>query len=400
MSGLALAYGREPLWLEEGVLPGRVTVGKLPLRPALSNWEDQARHLLRHPLGTAPLRELARGRNTVALIVGDQYREGPKMALIRLIRQELGHLSAGCFTVFLANGTHAAFPLEASGLAAADLAGMEVVNHDGRADAELEYLGLTRRGTPVLLNRRYMDCELKVSLGQVKPHYFAGVAGGAKGVFPGLGGHRSIILNHRMKTDPAARFGVLDGNPVREEFEEIAALAGHDFILDVAVNEDGEVADLTAGHFVQAHRSLAERSIPWWRLEQPHRYPVVLVSDPYPVTKNLYQACKLLAVAGPLVEPGGTIVLAAECPEGTGPIEAVNHRIFEDGIKPLLPEGVQILILSRMSAPEVATTSFGTHLADQQALREALLARHGAATEVLVLPKAGNVMPVITGESR
>ena len=64
--------------------------------------------------------------------------------------------------------------------------------------------------------------------------------------------------------------------------------------------------------------------------------PLVIASDALPVTASLYQAAKIAAAAAPLVEPGGTLVVAAECTDGIGPLDVVNEAIFRIGVLPRL----------------------------------------------------------------
>lgn len=391
MDPLYLRYGARPLEFRPQPTDD-VRLIQAPDVPPLSDLEGAVADALANPVGTPPLARLSEGRESVGIIIGDQYRDGPKQWLVELLLAALPHPPERV-TLFLANGTHAPGPPEASGLDPGRLPGIEIINHDARDDASLEFIGVTSRGIAVQVNRRFLDCELKISLGQVKPHYFAGLAGGAKGVFPGLGGLPSIKENHLLKRLPGARLGnVGQDNPMRQDVEEAARMAGHDFILDIALNEAGQVAALVAGDVVEAHRELARRCLPWWR-QRVEPSPVVVVSDGFPVTRNLYQACKLLAVAGWCLEPGGTIVLAAECPEGTGPIDAVNKRIYRDGIRHFLPPGAEVLLVSNMPKAEARRATFLESMDSIDAALDRCRTRHGGGP-ITVLPKGGNLIPV------
>jgi len=46
--------------------------------------------------------------------------------------------------------------------------------------------------------------------------------------------------------EPAATEGSIDGNPLHAELLEIAAMAGHDFILDVTMTREREISGVFA----------------------------------------------------------------------------------------------------------------------------------------------------------
>lgn len=62
-----------------------------------------------------------------------------------------------------------------------------------------------------------------ITTGRIRPHYFAGFSGGAKGIFPGCGHAVDIRQNHLLKADPSARLGRLDDNRCRLDIEDAAS---------------------------------------------------------------------------------------------------------------------------------------------------------------------------------
>ena len=52
---------------------------------------------------------------------------------------------------------------------------MRVVNHFARDDADHVDLGATAtRGTPVSIDRRFVEADLRIATGLVEPHFMAG----------------------------------------------------------------------------------------------------------------------------------------------------------------------------------------------------------------------------------
>ena len=82
-------------------------------------------------------------------------------------------------------------------------------------------LGQTSRGTPVIVNRKYYEADLKIVVGDIEPHHFAGFSGGYKTAAIGLAGRATINHNHAMLSDPNAWIAVYEQNPLRQDIEEM-----------------------------------------------------------------------------------------------------------------------------------------------------------------------------------
>jgi len=316
-----------------------VRAKRLPSPPALEPMIEAA---LDAPRGGPALA----GRR-VTVIVSDSTRVEPRGAFVAAIRRRLPGAE---LTLAVATGTHGPSPLEPLDLPG----GVRVVNHDGRTDCV--ELGVTRRGTPVRVHRVLLDSDLIVATGCIRPHYFAGFGAGAKAIFPGLGESSAIRTNHRWKTEPGARAGIVDGNPCREDLEEaVAFVPTPQFLLDGVTGPDDAIHAVVAGDVREAFRAGAAMAGSWFAAStRPAR--VVIASDALPVSASLYQAAKIAAAVAPLVADGGTLVLVAECGEGIGPLEVVNEAIFRIGVLPRLAPGVRLVLLSSLDPEDVRAT--------------------------------------------
>jgi nickel-dependent lactate racemase len=119
--------------------------------------------------------------------------------------------------------------------------------------------------------------------------------------------------------EPAATEGSIEGNPLHAELLEIAAMAGHDFILDVTMTRERDISGVFAGCPVNAHaagvRFLREHSME--RL--PEAADAVITSAAgYPLDLTFYQTIKGITAAEHIVKPRGPILLLGECAEGIG----------------------------------------------------------------------------------
>ena len=76
-----------------------------------------------------------------------------------------------------------------------------------------------------------------------------GFSGGRKLVAPGVAGQDTIKVIHSPKfmREPMATEGSFEENPLHDELLEIAAMARHDFILDVTLTQDRQISAVFAG---------------------------------------------------------------------------------------------------------------------------------------------------------
>jgi nickel-dependent lactate racemase len=331
--------------------------------------------LLERALDESPLPQLAAGAR-VTLIISDPTRDEPRAALVAAVRRRLPRAH---ITIAVATGTHGPCKGGSLGLPL----GVAVLNHDGATN--VVNLGTTTRGTPVHIHRCVVDADLVVATGCIRPHYFAGFGAGAKAIFPGLGWRTAIRINHRLKIEPGARAGVVDGNPCREDIEEaVRFVRTPTFLLNGVCGPDGRIHAAVAGDIFADFRRGADIARPWFTI-RARPAPLVIASDALPVTASLYQAAKIAAAAAPLVEPGGTLVLAAQCPDGTGPLDVVNEAIFRIGVLPRLPTGARLVLVSDLPSWVVANT-----LLDHAASLADVLAR--TPGRVLVIPRASQLI--------
>lgn len=177
----------------------------------------------------------------------------------------------------------------------------------------------SRRGTPILLNRTVAQADLRIALGEVEPHEFAGFTGGPKAILPGVAGQATILANHAldMLVDHRAAPGVLDGNPIHEEMLQAAHLARLDFVVNVVVDR-AKVVALAAGDLEQAHAHLVAFVRRHSTATCEHRPDVIVTGLDRPLDINLYQATKALSSIAPLVGQRSVVLLISACREGLG----------------------------------------------------------------------------------
>ena len=193
-------------------------------------WPEAFRRAFEVPAGTPRLRDLARGAGRVVIIVSDPTRGVPTAKVMPILLEELA--SAGvprsAVTVVVATGVHRPATEDEIKeiVGAGNIEGLKVINHDPYDGKQLVTLGKTSFGTLVEVNRTVYEADLRIAVGKVEPHEFAGFSGGRKSVLPGIAGEKTIEFNHRpeMLISPAARPGQLEGNPIHLDMMEAAGM--------------------------------------------------------------------------------------------------------------------------------------------------------------------------------
>jgi nickel-dependent lactate racemase len=288
------------------------------------------------PIGTQPLVGLARGKRTAAIAVCDITRPAPNSVTLPPLLERLhaAGIPAEGITILIATGLHrGATKTEIETIVGPETAARyRVENHDAKDFPAHEALGSTLRGTPVYIDRRFISADLHITLGFIEQHIMAGFSGGRKLVAPGMAAQETIKVLHSPKfmREPMATEGSIEGNPLHAELLEIAALARHDFILDVTLTKERKISGVFAGEPRAAHAEGVKfmRESSTFPMEQ-EADAVITSSAGYPLDLTFYQTAKGITAAQHIVKRGGRILLLGECAEGVGsPEYAEKLRTF------------------------------------------------------------------------
>ncbi|MFN2145774.1 MAG: lactate racemase domain-containing protein, partial [Anaerolineales bacterium] len=190
----------------------------------------------------------------------------------------------------------------------------------------LANLGISSRDTPITINQHAIDACLLIPVTDSEYHYFAGVAGTVKQLFPGIAGRITTNTNHTRMFDRSTgfknvcRLGNTDGNPVISDMKEMAGIIQQRtpvFCID-AIMDHGKITALNAGDILALHdlanELLFDRRV--IHVSEPGDLVIVSVGK---LGINLFQSGKGIHAAWNAVrKPGGTILLLAPCPDGVG----------------------------------------------------------------------------------
>jgi nickel-dependent lactate racemase len=379
---LTLAYGTDGLDVD---VPDDAVVVEPREPPALADEMGAVRHSLHTPASGPALGDLIDSDGEVVVVFPDLTRPMPNTTVLPPLLAELELAGAGPDRVELlcATGTHRqATPSEMAALVGPDIVARYRI-HDHLADDGSHLQVGEVEGRAVLLDRRYVEADIRIVTGFVEPHFFAGWSGGPKGVCPGLADTHTILEAHspaRM-ADAQSTWMVTEGNAIHEFITSATALCPPDLSVDVTIDSRRRLTGVFTGMLPASHRAAC--AFASYNVTQPvdGRFDVVLTTNGgYPLDRNLYQAVKGMAAAERVVADGGIIVMAAACADGV-PGDGAFARILqsasspEELVRPHGPgqlDGWQTQVLGRvLGRAEVWVYSEG--LSDQ-AVRSGLMA--------------------------
>lgn len=370
------AYGRTGLAIE---LPREKIQGEYRPRAPRPTPAPSASigHALRHPCAGPRLDQIAGPECSVAITIEDITRPVPTHQLLPPLFEILhdSGVRDRDITIIVATGLHRPMESEEIRRVAGDLpSGVRVVNHDAHNPDELRRVGATSRNTELYLNRHFAGADVRIVTGDVEYHQIAGYGGGGKSVLPGLCDAEAVRRTHARLGQENVSAGILDGNPVRAEIDEAARMAGVDFSVNLVLDSRGRLIRAFCGDVVEAFRRAAGVVDEVYGISVPRRYQMVIAdAGGYPRDMNLYQSQKAVENAGRMVQPGGRLVLIAECSRGWGSelfrewaaqvpdldhvkrktrehFEMGRHKLYQFA---LARETADLYLISRLSHPDL-----------------------------------------------
>jgi nickel-dependent lactate racemase len=321
---LRFAFGKSGLDLD---LPDGFDYKLLEARSAspLPDAVAAVHEALANPAAGPSLADVAAGKKTAAISVCDITRPAPNRVVLPPLLDQLekAGIPRQNVSIFIATGLHRpATEAEIAEIVGPDVFGtVKVLNHNARNFEEHRHLGSTASGIPVYIDERFLNADLHITLGFIEPHLMLGFSGGRKLIAPGLAAQETIKVIHSPKfmRDPRATEGSVEDNPLHRELLEIARMARHDFMIDVALTRDRRIAAVFAGEPEQAH-AVGMKFVSKVMLEQLDGPVDAVITScaGYPLDLTFYQAIKGITAAQHILRPGGRILLVAECAEGPG----------------------------------------------------------------------------------
>ncbi|MEM8973713.1 MAG: nickel-dependent lactate racemase [Pseudomonadota bacterium] len=356
MSKIELAYGRTGLEVE---LPekARPEIIRKPAMPIPADPGAVIDAALDQPIEAEGLEKVAERGKSACILICDITRPVPNGLFLRKLIDRLmaGGIAQDKITILVATGLHR----PNLGDELAELIGdpwvlenIRILNHDARDDAAHVDFGVTEtRQTPVLLDRSFVEADVKIATGLVEPHFMAGWSGGRKVIAPGVAHHTTIRTFHsaRFMEDPAATSCNLLNNPLHvEQLEIVRMIGGEIYALNTVIDEERNLVFASYGEIIASHAAAVEFVKTATAIPVGRRFKTVVTSAAgYPLDKTYYQTVKGMVTPVDILEPGGDLIIVSDCSEGLGSPE---FRLAQERLVALGPEAFLNTLLEKSLA--------------------------------------------------
>lgn len=313
------------------VIPNKIDfIGiSYPEEPNAPDLDMLVKNAMDNPLGSLPLSALAKGKRNATILVSDATRAVATASVLPHIVKELesAGMTLSQIRLIVAIGVHRDATVEEMKQLAGIYDGkIAIENHDPFTPEKLVTLGTSINGNIIQVNKTVYESDLRICIGKIEPHEFAGYSGGRKSVLPGIASESCIVYNHRpeMILNQRAISGVLNGNPIHEDMLEAALMLGVDFCINLVQNAKGEPLGVFAGDIEKSHLAGIAYLKKHFGLCLKERADIYLVTPGHPLNIDLYQSIKSLVALTGIVKQGDTIVMYSACPEGTNSEDMVE----------------------------------------------------------------------------
>ena len=314
------------------VVPDRWVVETLRMADAPALSDAAVERALDEPLGAPRLEEVVRGARRVAIAVDDLTRptRADRLVLAMLRRLNGAGIDDGNVSIVIASGAHRQADARDIALKLGSVVPRRVQVEGHAPDTDFVDTGIRLGGVAVRLNRTFFEADVRIGLGAVLPHPFAGFGGGGKIVIPGLADLDVLARTHKYALMGLSGNTGLEGNRFRGDMEQAVRAIGLQWTLNVVVNSARETVHVVGGDLVEAHRAAAALASRVGRTAPPAAPLDALVVNAYPKDGELLQVeSALVGVRGNVLswlKPGAPVVLTAACAAGCG-----THHLFGPG---------------------------------------------------------------------
>ncbi len=391
-------YNDNPFSLQ---LPDNWNVETATMADAPEITDDEIQKAFAHPIGSPRIAEMAKGKKTVAIAVDDLTRPTQAYRFIPHIIEELHEagIRVDDITFIIALGSYRPLMRQdlIKKLGEKIVDGYKVYNHCPFDD--LLPVGESKDGSPILVNRIFMEADFTVAVGAIVPHPAAGWGGGGKIIMPGVCSIETLAAVHGAdQARGGGQVAVMKSNKLREEIDDIALKAGLNVIVNAVCTSRGGTAGLFVGDYIEAHRAGIEMAKRVYATEVPSDIDVGIFNA-YPEDTEFLQCVKALNVwidpDHDLVRKGGSIVITTAASEGRGThyLGDIGMRLFQKADKrPSVAKkmaGRQLVFFSpTVTSAEVTAryTNGAAFFGKWEPLVQDLSTRHGSDTHAVVFP--------------
>ena len=373
---------------------------------------------LANPINQKSFDEFIAGDEKIVIIVNDGTRPTPTAKVLKQIypkirkKNKIFIIATGCHREGTLDEYEMIFGKE---IYAEISAKNEVHDHDSKHD-EMVFLGESKNGTQMYLNKIVAEAKKVIVIGSVEPHYFAGYTGGRKAFLPGTASYESITQNHKLALSSDAQALRLEGNPVHEDMIDAMKVLAHIDVFSIQTVLDSEhgVYYASAGDLNDSFYDCVKKADEVFCVNIPRKADIVISVAPYPMDVDLYQAQKALDNGKLALARDGILIMVAKCRTGIGPKPFFNLMASAPTPQEVLEKISNEFHLGYHKAAKMAEISLwaqtwavselsddemrAVHLKPYHDLQKALddaLAQKGADAGIIILPFGSMTVPKV-----
>ena len=335
-----IPYGKEKVTVQikepyEILVPNKVKVPdqKQVIKQALDN-----------PIDSISFNEFAKKSKKLLVIVNDATRPTPTAQILEFLYPILSkHPSV---TFLIATGVHRAPTDEEYRFIFGkfyDEFKQKIIAHDARDSNSMTYLGKSKNGTEMYINKLVPDIGNVLVIGSVEPHYFAGYTGGRKSFLPGVASYKTIEMNHKLALSDNACSLALHTNPVNEDMVDAMQVLKNINVFSIQTILTGEhkLYAVCAGDLHKSFDAAIKYANEVFCVPLKTKGNIVVTAAPYPMDIDLYQSQKALDNGKLALENDGVIILVSKCRKGVGEeafLDLLCRADTPDGVLSILDE--------------------------------------------------------------
>jgi nickel-dependent lactate racemase len=192
--------------------------------------------------------------------------------------------------------------------------------HNARKKEDMVYLGKSKNGTEMYINKLVTEMKNVIVIGSVEPHYFAGYTGGRKSFLPGVASYKTIEMNHKLALSDDACSLSLNNNPVNEDMIDAMNVLKNVnvFSIQTILTAEHNIYAVTAGDLIKSFDAAIEYANEVFCVPIKKMGNIVITVAPFPMDIDLYQSQKALDNGKLALEDDGVIIVVSKCRDGIG----------------------------------------------------------------------------------
>ncbi|OGO16732.1 MAG: general glycosylation pathway protein, partial [Chloroflexi bacterium RBG_16_48_8] len=284
------------------------------------NEQETVLKALQHPIDSPSFPAFLRDAQNILIIVNDATRPTPTTKVLEIISDQIRDVDS---RFIIATGNHRGPTEEEFRFILGPFYETykdRIHVHDASNNDDMVYLGTSKSGTEMVVNRLGVQAHKLVIIGSVEPHYFAGYTGGRKYFLPGIAARRTIEQNHKHALLPEARLLGLSGNPVHEDMiDALSVIQDKEiFSIQTVLDRERKIYAATAGNIHTSFDAAIEKANEVYAVKVPQKADIVVSVAPYPMDIDLYQSQKALETGKLALKKDGILILVSKCRMGVG----------------------------------------------------------------------------------